>query len=101
MRKPSILTIVWLSAVVALALIEIGIITDLISLSDIIANFFLFLLALVTITILAIIGAIFVGIFISHRIFSVKGFTPFEEEMLKMREDIKEIKKALKEKKLL
>jgi hypothetical protein len=101
MKKPSILTITWLAAVVALVLIEAGILTGLISLSDIIANFFIFLLALVTITILAIIGAIFVGMFISHRIFSVKGFTPFEEEMLKMREDLKEIKKALKEKKLM
>jgi hypothetical protein len=69
--------------------------TDVISFGDIIANFFLFLVVLVVIAILAIIGAMFVGVFISHRIFSVKAFTPFEEEMLKMREEVAEIKEAV------
>ncbi|MEM2900574.1 MAG: hypothetical protein QXT63_07255 [Thermoplasmata archaeon] len=59
------------------------------------ANFFVFVLLIVTIATLAIIGATFLGIVISHRILSQKGFTPFEEEMLKMREDVKEIKEKL------
>ncbi len=47
------------------------------------------------IIVLALIGAIFLGMLISHRILSIGAFTPFEEEMLKMREDIKAIKKKL------
>lgn len=47
------------------------------------------------IIVLALIGAIFVGMLLSHRILSIGAFTPFEEEMLKMREDIKSIKKKL------
>ena len=47
------------------------------------------------IIILALIGAIFVGMMLSHRILTVGAFTPFEEEMLKMREDIKSIDKKL------
>jgi uncharacterized membrane protein (UPF0182 family) len=47
------------------------------------------------IIILALIGAIFVGMMLSHRILTVGAFTPFEEEMLKMREDIKSINKKL------
>lgn len=47
------------------------------------------------IIILALIGAIFVGMMLSHRILTIGAFTPFEEEMLKMREDIKSINKKL------
>lgn len=47
------------------------------------------------IIVLALIGAIFVGMMLSHRILTVGAFTPFEEEMLKMREDIKSINKKL------
>ena len=32
---------------------------------------------------------------LSHRILSIGGFTPFEEEMLKMREEIKAINEKL------
>jgi hypothetical protein len=47
------------------------------------------------IIILALIGAIFVGMMLSHRILTIGAFTPFEEEMLKMREDIKTINAKL------
>lgn len=43
----------------------------------------------------AIVGAIFFGMFLSHRILSIRSFTPFEEEMLKMREEIKKIDQKL------
>ncbi|MEW5760835.1 MAG: hypothetical protein AB1779_08730 [Candidatus Thermoplasmatota archaeon] len=46
--------------------------------------------------IIAIIGGFLTGMFLSHRILSIGAFTPFEEEMLKMREDIKEIKEEIK-----
>jgi len=36
---------------------------------------------------LALLGAILIGMFISHRLFTHGGFTPFEEEMLRMRKE--------------
>lgn len=53
------------------------------------------ILAWIVLIVLALIGAIFVGMFLSHRILSIGGFTPFEEEMLKMREDINTINRKL------
>lgn len=52
--------------------------------------------------VLALIGAMFVGMYISHRILTVRGFTPFEKAMLEMKEDINKIKQKLEniEKKL-
>lgn len=61
---------------------------------DITDVFFFVRMAIVTwvaLILMALIGAIFIGMFLSHRILSIGGFTPFEEEMLKMREDIKSI----------
>lgn len=49
----------------------------------------------IVLILLALIGAIFVGMFLSHRILSIGGFTPFEKEILKMREDIDSINKKL------
>jgi ABC-type multidrug transport system fused ATPase/permease subunit len=39
---------------------------------------------------IAIVGAVFIGMFISHRLLTHGGFTPFEEEMLRMRKDAQE-----------
>ncbi|MFW5928446.1 MAG: hypothetical protein ACOCSL_04500 [Thermoplasmatota archaeon] len=65
---------------------------------DILTGFYTFVFGLVVISILAIIGAVFFGMYISHRIFSTRQFTTFEEEMLKMKDDVEEIKKKLEEK---
>jgi len=89
--------VLWLVLVVALLSIFIAEITRTIRLTDIVSYFFLFVLALVIIAVLAVIGAAFMGVLISHRIFSVKSFTPFEEEMLQMRREVKEIKKKIDE----
>ena len=65
---------------------------------DITDVFFFVRMAIVTwiaLILMALIGAIFFGMFLSHRILSIGGFTPFEEEMLKMREDINAINKKL------
>jgi predicted membrane protein len=53
------------------------------------------ILTWIALILMALIGAIFIGMFLSHRILSIAGFTPFEEEMLKMREEIKAIHKKL------
>lgn len=88
-------TLLWVTIVIILIVVLTAQMTGVITFGDIIANFFLFLVVLVIIAILAVIGAMFVGVFISHRIFSVKTFTPFEEEMLRMREEVVEIKEAI------
>lgn len=41
----------------------------------------------------AIVGAVFIGMFISHRLLTHGGFTPFEEEMLRMRKDVAQMAK--------
>jgi len=46
---------------------------------------------LIVISVLAIIGATFLGIYISHRILSTRDFTPFEQEMLRMSEEVKRL----------
>jgi len=88
-------TLAWLSVVLILVIIWGSMLAGLIRLADIVLNFFLIIFSLVVIAILAIIGAVFVGIFVSHRILSAQGFTPFEREMLEMREDVKKIRERL------
>ncbi len=89
--------VLWLAVVIALVVIFVLEITRTIRLTDVITYFYLFVVALVIISILAVIGAAFLGVIITHRIFSVRSFTPFEEEMLQMRKEVKEIKEALDE----
>lgn len=89
--------VLWLVVVIALFAIFVAEITETIRLTDVVSYFFVFVLALVIIAILAVIGAAFMGVLISHRIFSVRSFTPFEEEMLQMRKEVKEIQKAVNE----
>lgn len=88
-------TILWLVIVLALVIIWGSMLAGLWRVTDLALNFFLIIFSLVVIAILAIIGAVFVGMFVSHRIISAQGFTPFEREMLEMREDVKEIKKRM------
>ena len=74
--------------------------TNLMGLIDIEDVFFFLSTAIIgwiSLILLALIGAIFVGMFLSHRILTIGGFTPFEEEMLRMREDIKTINEKLDE----
>lgn len=66
-----------------------------ITIEYILLNFIGFISQLVIIFMLAVLGAVFLGMFISHRILSAKGFTPFERAMLEMREDINQINEKL------
>lgn len=83
--------------VLSLGLLAIGMMTGYIPLRDIFASFVTFVFTLVIITVLAVIGAVFIGMLISHRVFSSRQFTTFEEEMLKMKEDLNDIKETLDE----
>jgi hypothetical protein len=78
----------WVTFVLGLAAIELGLVTGVIAF-DPLTNFYFVILAITAIGILAIIGAVFIGIFITTRILSSREFTPFEKEMLAMREDVK------------
>lgn len=44
---------------------------------------------------IALLGAIIIGMFISHRLLTHGGFTPFEEEMLRMRMESQESREHL------
>ncbi len=86
--------ILWIILFIIIALF-VSLLTGIITITDV---FFFIMGAIVgwtALIILALIGAIFIGMLLSHRILSIGGFTPFEEEMLKMREDIKEINRRL------
>jgi hypothetical protein len=80
----------WVVVVLALFVVEIAELTHLFTLpvQSAVANLLSFVFALVFTTILALVGALFIGIYISHRLQSPAGFTPFEEEMLMMRSEV-------------
>ena len=88
-------TLLWILAVAVLLAVWIGILMGLITPGDLVGSFLVFLFALVVIAILSIIGAVFVGMWISHRVLSGQGFTPFEEEMLRMRQEVKDLKERV------
>ena len=88
-------TLLWLLIVGVLVAIWIGILAGFITPGNVITFFFVFVIALVVIAFLAIVGAVFLGMVISHRIMSGQAFTPFEEEMLKMRQEVRELRERL------
>jgi len=62
-----------------------------------------FITGWVGVLVFAILGAFLLGMYASHRILSLGDITPFEEEMLRMKEDVagihhelKQIKKGIK-----
>lgn len=92
--KPSRTVLFWSIIIAVLMVLEIAEVFHFFTLGyvAVIENPIAFIFSIVLITILALVGALFVGIYIAHRILSPQGFTPFEEEMLKMRDEVKELK---------
>lgn len=84
----------WVVFVLALVAIEITVVALGI---DPLTNFYFVIVAIAVIGILAIIGAVFIGIFVTTRILSSQEFTPFEKEMLAMREDVKALTAKVEE----
>ena len=80
--------LLWFVVVLALVAIELGFLTGVLRF-NLLTNFYFVILAIAVIGILSIIGAVFVGIFLIYRIYYRQEFTPFEKEMLAMREDVK------------
>ncbi len=97
MKKVPFSLILISSVVIIVGFLAVGIIVGFIPVGDIFTHFLAFIFGLVVISILAIIGAIFLGMFISHRAFSAREFTTFEEEMLKMKKDVNDIKDMVEE----
>jgi hypothetical protein len=85
----------WVGIIALLLLVEFAELTHLftIPVQAAFANFVSFIVALVFTTILALVGAVFIGIYVAHRLQSPTGFTPFEEEMLKMRSDVQSLRR--------
>ena len=48
------------------------------------------LFSLVAFAVVAIVGALLLGMFISHRLITHGGFTAFEEEMMRMRKEVQQ-----------
>jgi hypothetical protein len=97
--RPSRAIAFWAVVIAALLLVEVAELTRLFTLpvQSAVANLLSFVFALVFTTILALIGALFVGIYISQRMQSPGGFTRFEEEMLRMRKDVERMAEDMAE----
>ncbi len=99
MRTSRLVLLAWSVLIVLLVVVELAELTHLFTLpvESVLGDPLAFVLALVFTTVVALVGAIFIGIYISARILSPSGFTPFEEEMLRMRTDLRDVKAAVEE----
>jgi hypothetical protein len=91
--------ILWTVLIVVLLFVEVAEITHLFTLPIQLAigDPLAFVFALVFTTILALVGAVYIGIYVSARLLRTQGFTPFEEEMLKMRGDLRDVRAMVEE----
>ncbi|MCI4327373.1 MAG: hypothetical protein L3K16_07050 [Thermoplasmata archaeon] len=89
----------WVGIIAVLLFVEVAELTHLFTLpiQSAAGNLLAFVFALVFTTILALVGALFVGIYISQRLQTPGGFTRFEEEMLRMRSDVQKIAEDMAE----
>ncbi len=89
----------WTAVILVLVVVELAEITRLFTLpiQSAFGNIVGFVFSLVFTTILALIGALFIGIYISQRMQASVGFSPFEEEMLKMAADVKRLRADVEE----
>ncbi|HLM70163.1 MAG TPA: hypothetical protein VK423_02110 [Thermoplasmata archaeon] len=97
MRASRVAVVLWIGLIIVLLVVELAEITHVFTLpvQNAIADPLAFVVALVFTTLLALVGAIFIGVFLSHRLLVPTGFTPFEEEMLRMRSDLQDVKRDL------
>ncbi len=97
MRPSRWVIVLWSALIVVLLVVELAELTHLFTLpiQSAIGDPLAFVSALVFTTILALVGAIFIGITVTARVLRAQGFTPFEEEMLRMRAEVREIKSAV------
>jgi membrane protein implicated in regulation of membrane protease activity len=89
----------WAVVIAILLFLEVAELTHLFTVPFLsaVSNPVTFALALIFVTIVALVGAIFIGIYVSQRLLSPRGFSPFEEEMLKMRAEVTEIQQEMRD----
>ena len=94
-RRPFL--IFWIVVVVALLTVELAEVTQLFTLpiDSVVGNPIAFVFVLAFTTILALVGAIFIGLYMAQRWLTTTDFTPFELEMLKMRDQIDDLKSSV------
>jgi len=99
MRTRPTVVLVWVAVIAGLLILELAEVTHYFTLpvQSALGDPLSFVLSLVFTTILALVGAIFIGIYISHRLLTPAGFTPFEQEMLRMRTELSEIRATVEE----
>ncbi len=99
MKVARSVTVVWVIVIVVLLALEVAELTHFftIPVEAALADPLTFIFSLVFTSIVSIVGAIFIGIYISQRLLSQSGFTPFEEEMLRMRAELHEVRAAVGE----
>jgi hypothetical protein len=97
MRPARVALLGWGILIAALLVVELAEITHLFTLpiQTAIESPLALVFALVFTTILALVGAVFIGIYASARILSPTGFSPFEEEMLRMRAEVHDLTAAV------
>ncbi|MEE9151699.1 MAG: hypothetical protein V3U20_07710 [Thermoplasmata archaeon] len=86
--------ILWIILICIIA-IFVSLLTGIVEIKDVFVYIMSAIVGWIILIVLALIGAIMIGMLLSHRILSTGAFTPFEEEMLKMGEDIKSINEKL------
>ena len=99
MRASRAVLVLWSAVVAVLVVLELAEVTHLFTfpISAVLGDPISLVVSLVFTTIVAVIGAIFIGIYLTTRLLRPSGFTPFEEEMLRMRADVQELRKSIDE----
>jgi hypothetical protein len=93
-RRSWSIFVIWGGLIVILLVVEVAELTHLFTLpiQSVVGDPIAFVTALLLTTLLAVVGAIFIGLYISHRLLTPRGFTPFEQEMLRMRTEVRELR---------
>ena len=99
MRPSRVVLLLWSTLIVVLLVVEIAELTRSFTLpiQSAIGDPLAFVIVLFFTTAVALVGAVFIGIYISSRMMRPTGFTPFEEEMLRMRKQLQNVERSVEE----
>ena len=90
--RPSLTYIASLAIIATLMILLILVTFGIFPVIDWYLNWVGFLDQVITISMLAVLGAVFFGMLIAYRMLTKTSFTPFEHSMLEMSEDVKQMK---------
>ncbi len=93
--KPSPTYIATLGVIVGLAILLILVTFGILPIYDWYLNWVGFIDQIITISMLAVLGAVFFGMLLAYRMLTKTSFTPFEQSMLEMTEDVKELRSKI------